>query len=459
MKSISQLTLQEFLQHPLSCRCGRTHATAIKTVRIGSGALQDAPEIVRQLGWQRVFIIADINTYAAAGQALHRQLTAAGIHCSELVFTDPDLVPDERAVGSIVMRFDSKSDGIIAVGAGTINDISRFISFRLGLPYVIVATAPSMDGYASTVAPLITNNLKTTYEANMPQAIIADLDVLAKAPQDMIAAGFADILGKYTCLVDWKLSSIITGEYYCETVAEMMRTALERTTALQDKLAHRDKEALHKLMEALVLAGVAMSYVGNSRPASGSEHHLSHFWEMRYLFQGKKPVLHGTKVGIACRLILKLYDYLRAESLTAEHLRMLPVEFDYPAWEQEIIRAYGKAAPEVLQLEQKAHKNRPDQRHQRLLASAEHWAEIQDAIQNMPSAKDLAARLESVKGAAFPHEVGLTAEDLWDGIVYGKELRARYTILQLLWDLGLLHKYADRLAREEFPTSAAAASR
>ena len=451
MKTISQRTLYDLLEHPFNCSCGRTHFADINDVRICSGALFDTAEIVKRFGWKRVFIIADKNTYAAAGKRLVSQLTEAGILCSEIVFENPDLVPDEQAVGSIMMRFVPDSEGIIGVGAGTINDLSRFISFRLNVPYLIVATAPSMDGYASTVAPLITNNLKTTYEATMPRAIIADLDVLTSSPQDMIAAGFADILGKYSCLVDWKLSALINGEYYCETVVEMMRVALNRTMALQKQLAIGDKSSLRELMEALVLAGIAMSYVGNSRPASGSEHHLSHFWEMRFLFEGRKPVLHGTKVGVACRLILKLYDYLQAEPLTKDSIESLCLDFDYTAWEAEITRAYGQGAREVLQLEEKTGKNSPDQRRQRLLVTAERWDEIQSAIQNMPSGEDVAALLTSVHGPAYPHEIGLSPDALWDGIVYGKELRARYTILQLLWDLGLLHRYACQLVQEEFP--------
>lgn len=453
MNNIGQMALHELLDHSFRCDCGRIHNVDIKAVYIESNALAKVPELIRDGGWTKAFVIADGNTYAAAGEKLVEHLTAAGIPYSKVIFADSALVPDEHAIGRIMMRFDPACDVIIGVGAGTINDMSRFTSFRLGVPYMIVATAPSMDGYASTVAPLITNNLKTTYEAVMPKAIIADLDVLTHAPQEMIAAGFGDILGKYTCLVDWKLSSIINGEYYCETVVEMMRTALNRTIALKEGLAQRDKEALQKLMEALVLAGVAMSYVGNSRPASGCEHHMSHFWEMRYLFEGRKPVLHGAKVGMSCRLALKLHDYLRSENLTAEDLLSRSIEFDYSSWKAEMERAYGKGAPEIIELEEQTGKNSFESWNKRLHSTADHWDEIQAIISDMPASEDVAALLTCVKGPAYPHQVGLTAEALWDGVMYAKELRSRYTVLQLLWDINLLQQYADRLVSEEFPVS------
>lgn len=450
MSSIGQMSIEELLQYSYTCDCGRVHSSDIKTVVISSRALAETPRIIQNGGWKKPFIIADCHTYTAAGRAVADHLDAAGIPHSQFVFDDEDLVPDEHAIGSILMRFDQTCDVILAVGSGTINDMSRFVSSRLRLPYVIVATAPSMDGYASSVAPLITNNLKTTYSATVPKAIIADVDVLAQAPQAMIAAGFADILGKYTCLVDWKLSALINGEYYCDAVVDMTKKALARTVALRDQLAQRDKQAVQRLMEALILTGVAMSYVGTSRPASGAEHHLSHFWEMRFLFEGRKPVLHGTKVGIACRLVLKLYDYLRSQGLQKEQIPSLPIQYDFAAWEAEIKRAYGKGAAEVLELERTAKKNDLKQRQERLHAAAEHWDEIQELIGTLPTSAELAAHLQAVHGAAFPQEVGLTAATVWDGIVYCKEVRNRYTILQLLWDLGLLEQYANRLVKEEY---------
>ena len=126
----------------------------------------------------------------------------------------------------------------------------------------------------------------------------------------LIAAGLGDTLGKYTCLLDWKLANMITGEYYCPEVVEMVRTALRTVRAQSEKVQTRDPEAVKAVTEALVLTGIAMSFVGNSRPASGCEHHCAHCWEMKALMEGRTPALHGTQVGVGTILALRLYHRL-----------------------------------------------------------------------------------------------------------------------------------------------------
>ena len=304
-----------------------------------------------------------------------------------------------------------------------------------------------MDGYASTVAPLIRNNLKTTFECHMPQAIIADLNILAQAPKEMIAAGFGDVLGKYTCLADWKLSAIINGEYYCETVVEITRQSLKRTIELREGIANGEQKAIEELMEALILAGIAMSYVGNSRPASGSEHHLSHFWEMRFLLEGKRPILHGTKVGIATVLILELYHYLRKANLQPEAIAKTaaPINDD---WTAEIQEAFLQAAPEILRLEDMTQKNAPEGHQKRIKAIAENWDQILEVLESVPSSDLAVELLANVHAPTYPSEVGIHRELVYEAVMYGKEIRPRYTVLQLLWDIDLLSTFAKKIVKE-----------
>lgn len=441
--------MENILKSSFTCSCGRTHATDLKKVVIKNGALREIPALIREGGFKKAFLAADRNTYAAAGRQLEQILDNAGIAYSTLIYPDPALVPDEYALGRFVVHFDSDCDVIIAVGSGTLNDLARFISFRLRIPYIVAAAAPSMDGYASTVAPLITNNMKITYEAKVPWAIVADLDIIAKSPQEMIAAGFGDILGKITAAVDWQLSALINDEYYCPEVAALMKSALDSTLALRNDLQNRDSTALQSLMEALVISGVAMSFVGNSRPASGAEHHLSHYWEMQYLSAGKEPVLHGTKVGVATRLVVKLHEYLRQEGLNSEAVLTLPHEFNREFWVQEIKRVYGQAAQEVLDLEETSGKNDLQERNHRLQVIAQNWNEIHELISTLPSSDEIAELLSAAGGAVYPRQIGLTYDLVRDGLLYAKELRNRYTILQLLWDLGLLEKCAARIAEKE----------
>ena len=175
-----------------------------------AGALNRVLFLLEQDGFQKPFILFDTNTYQAAGEKVLNVLDQKGFPYKTHLLEDLEPVPNETVLGRILMDFDPSCDLVMGIGSGTINDLSRFLSYQSGREYYIVATAPSMDGYASKGAALILDNLKVNFPCHAPRAILADLNVIAAAPQGMIAAGFGDVLGKYTCLVDWKLSSIIT---------------------------------------------------------------------------------------------------------------------------------------------------------------------------------------------------------------------------------------------------------
>ena len=439
---ISKMRVADYLGKTIDCECGRTHTVEIEIVEISKGAMAKVPEFISGDGFNKPFIIADRNTQEVAGKRLQELLSEHHIPFSSYVFDELELVPDEHAVGKLLVNFDTTCDMVIAVGSGTINDISRFLSHRLGIPYYVVATAPSMDGYASTVAPFIRNNLKTTFECKMPRAIIADLELIASAPQEMIAAGFGDVIGKFTCLADWELSAIINNEYYCELVVDITRQSLLKTIDLREGIANGDQGAIGELMEALVLAGIGMSYVGNSRPASGSEHHVSHFWEMRFLFDNKPAVLHGIKVGLATILISQLYERLRHENLNSLLISQISVSSNN-TWSEEVHRVFLDAAQEVIELENAVGKNSLEGHRERIKSISQNWERILEVLDTVPEPQVIRGLLKSVNGPTSYEQVGITHELVREAVLYGKEIRPRYTILQLLWDLNLLSKYAN----------------
>lgn len=447
---LETMTLQDFLGGLPDCACGRPHRADIRRVVLRDGALDLLGESLRAVGAGRVFVLSEQTTDRVAGQRVRQALDAQGVAHTHYRIEQEEVVPDEAVLGGVLMGFDPACDFVLGVGSGVINDVSRFLSFRLGLPFGIVATAPSMDGFASTVAPLITNSLKTTYAAHAPRLILADLDILANAPARLIAAGFADVAGKLNSLTDWRISALVNGEYYCPRVAAVMRLALDRTLDCKDGLASRDKQAVAQLMEALVLAGLAMSFADNSRPASGCEHHLSHYWEMHFLATGRKLVPHGVKVGIGTVVALRLADKLRRETPDWAALERGPVPPMDAAWEAEMVRAFGAAAPEVIALECKVGKNAPERRAQRLAATRAHWPEIVALLSALPSAETVDRLLADVGGARRPSDVDLSPQAVRDGILYAKEVRDRYTIQQLSWDLGLLPRYAEEITRDLF---------
>lgn len=436
-----KINLNDYLGHSMDCNCGKEHKTNLKIVDIDKDAISRLPKHIENLGYKKPFLVADVNTWEAAGKLATEKLEAASISYKKYIFNDKELIPDEKTLGSLIMAFPKDCDIIVAVGSGTINDLCKFSSFQLGLDYIVFATAPSMDGFVSVGAALITDHVKTTYQAHVPLAVIGDTDILSAAPMEMITAGLGDILGKYTCLLDWKMAHIITGEYYCSHIADMVKEAVEIVVEESHHIKDRNPNAVKAVTEALVLSGIAMSFVGNSRPASGSEHHLSHYLEMKFQAEGKKPVLHGIKVGIGMIIVTKMYEMLEKEHLDFAALKER--SFDYAAWEKKVKDCYQDAAPGILALEEKAQKNNLEERNKRLTVLEEKWPEIMKTIkESLPSSTEMEKLLQSLDAPTQPAQIGVSPQLVEDAIILAKEVRDRFTLLQILWDTNLLGRYA-----------------
>lgn len=446
-------SIEPYLNCSFECGCGRTHKSLFAHYIFEPGAIGKLPALLEQLGYTRPYLISDTHTHEIAGKQAEEVLCKAQIRFTSHVLQSPengDLAADEHALGSIAMANDKEADIIISVGTGTINDLGRYFSYITGRPFMLVATAPSMDGLVSGVAPLIFNNMKITFPAQEPLALICDPEIMAAAPLKMLAAGAADILGKYNCLLDWKLSHIVNGEYYCDKIAGIMRTAVDRTMESTKGLASHDGKAVAVLTEALALSGIAMDFSGNSRPASGAEHHQSHYWEMQFLFDGVPAVLHGTKVGIGTVLMLELYNMLaQMEKPDFAKIREgISSRLSAEEWEKEMHRCYRDGAEGIIALEKKAKKNDPEGLLMRLAAIEENWEKIQTLAKEAPKAAEIYHVLEEMGEAKVPADVGIPREYVYDSIRYGKELRDRYTVLQLMWDIGELDEAAKKLVEK-----------
>jgi len=423
----------DYLNLEIDCACGEKHRCDIEKVIIEENAISKLPEIIMSGFYHNICVVCDKTTEEIAGTTVFQELRSNLIHFQAVIINAKEPIADEKSIGEIMIQIAPKCDLIIAVGSGTINDLCKFVSFKLGIDYIIVGTAPSMDRYASNVAPLIVNRLKSTYEVGLPKAIIADTNILANAPYSMLIAGVGDILGKYVCLTDWKISSIVTGEYYCNVVEELVRDSIELVVEALPRIRMREPEAIASLMEALVLSGIAMSFVGNSRPASGSEHHLSHFWEMMFLQKEKTCALHGTKVGVGTVIALKLYESLAGFYNKMEELP--EPDFDEDAWKENILRVYGPAAEQVIALEESTHKNGNEAVLARRKAVSERQEEIRVVIAKLPESEEVIELLNSIEAPYLPEQINVDEAMVQESIVYAKELRNRYGILQLLFDI------------------------
>lgn len=438
--------LSDYLDRHFTCDCGKEHYASLKFVSVRKDALEDLPRFAKELGFQSLYLISDKITYDIAGKRCMEILAAAGVKTSIVTLVHTGF--DEATVGELLINMPDDCDLVVAVGTGAINDMTRYFSFRMHRPFFTVATAAPMDGFASSLAVLNINNLKTSIEAQTPTAIIGDTEILKNAPYRMIAAGLGDLLGKSTCLCDWKLAKVINGEHYCHRIVELVESCVSDVLKNADKAKDRDPQVLGNIMEGLVLTGVAMSLYGNSRPASGCEHHMSHYWEMMFEQAGKRPVPHGTQVGVGTVLVLKLVEQLRANGVDFDSARAAARAYDPAAWEAEIRTAYGPAADGVIAMEAKAQKNETQARLARIDAMEAHWSEIMDLLTALPSSQEVMGILRSLDSPCLPGEIDVDKTLLKNTFLYCKEVRARYTILQMIWDLGLLDTLSDRVVED-----------
>ncbi|MDD2213947.1 MAG: iron-containing alcohol dehydrogenase, partial [Oscillospiraceae bacterium] len=288
----ADFTLADALRQPWPCSCGKTHRTNLKWFQVQPDVPQLLPAILQQADCRRILLVADRHTYAAQGQSVAAVLKSAcpEILLEQFIFPDPELVPDERALSRLQdwrrALPAQAGDYWLAVGSGTLNDLTRYVSSQEQRPYLVVGTSPSMDGYASGVSPLIIRRMKQTFPGQSPLAVLADPKVLAQAPRDLILAGIGDVLGKYNSLLDWQLSVLVNDEYDCPFIRSLVEESRDEVARQAPAIIRGDETAVTSLMTALTEVGVAMDYSGSSRPASGAEHHLAHFWEMRELLAG-----------------------------------------------------------------------------------------------------------------------------------------------------------------------------
>lgn len=428
-----------------ACACGKTHSVAIDAVVTGSGALKRLPEFVGQYG-SKPFVVADVNTYAAAGEQVCQILRAAQIPYGSFIFREKALEPDEKAVGAAFMHYDKSCDVILGVGSGVINDICKILSNLTAKPYIIVATAPSMDGYASATSSMSRDGVKVSLNSRCADVIIGDTEILKRAPIHMLQSGLGDMLAKFVSIAEWRIAHIITGEYYCEAVAGLIRDAVKKCVDNAQGLLEREDTAVEAVFEGLVIGGVAMAYAGVSRPASGVEHYFSHVWDMRGLEFGTPVELHGIQCAMATMKAVELYEKVMEITPNWEKASAFVENFDLDAWNTELRTFLGSSAETMIALEKKEGKYRKDTHPARFRVIAENWDAILEILrQELPAREELRKLLDTVGISRDLTTIGVDRETARQTFRVTKDIRDKYVLSRLAWDLGILEDLCDTL--------------
>lgn len=429
------------------CSCGKIHSIDTAYIEVTHGALAHIENIVGEFHKDgTIGLLCDSVTWWVAGQQVEKAL---GRRWSVQTYIVPDGEGGRpHATFETILNVEqhlSHAAFFIAVGSGTINDLAKLISFRLDTEYIVVPTAPSMNGYTSAIAAVMKDGLKQTVDCHQPIAVVADLDVLVQAPMELFHAGLGDLESKPVSTADFLLSSLLRQSYYCPVPLMVVTAAEAKVAACAHRLPLRDPLAVKELTEALLLSGCSMKLAGSSSPASGGEHLMSHYWDMTAAEEGRVEGFHGTQVGIATIVSASLYAYLR---------RLQPADIDV----EKLISMRSGRDNELRQIEmhhsgfgalaaaQYGEKRLTDAAlRKQLVYIISNWDFIWSKLTMLKEPAEIRDVLCRAGAPVTIEAIGLTSRHLRTAFLRAREIRGRFTVLDFAADLGVLESGVDEV--------------
>ena len=442
-------------------------ADETKFLKIGENILSEIPAIFKeQFPGKKAVIVADKNTFKVAGEEVQNYMKEAGLLAAEaLVLDDPDLYADYRFVQKII-EFLKPIDAIaVAVGSGVINDITKRANFELERPYMCVATAASMDGYSAYGASITKDGAKMTMTCPAPQAIVADLAVICKAPPIMTASGYADLYAKVPAGADWILADALGVEAMDDESWHIVQDGLEGALKDTEGAKAGKIEAIEPLTEGLMLGGFAIQSLRSSRPASGAEHQFSHLWDMEhhtfkgemakkfglYKDQDEQAPSHGFKVGIGLLTITALYE--RMFETAIDQLDVEKAVSQWPSLEEqeaEVRKMFKGTDIEDFAVKQISDKYiSKEELAKQLTTLKENWPKIKEDLRKQIIPYEVTKkRLKEVGAPVECEEIGISRERLKESFYRAQKIRNRFTVLDVAVRTGYLNAWIDELFGE-----------
>lgn len=400
----------EILGKTIKCGCGRIHIVPNIDFVFENG-------ISRNMGdfFKNEIFIADKNTFLLVNVPEERVVV---LDDGERVLATMNRVKE-------ILEFLKKKEDLVSIGSGSLTDITRYTSFISNRNFSCFPTAPSVDAYTSSVSALIENSCKKTFKAIPPKCVVVDMDILTKAPFDLIRAGLGDMGAKVIARLDWILSSFLNDEYICEFAWEMMKNPLKDLLKSTENILKRERKAFRNLVNTLLLSGIIMTMIGNSRPASGAEHIISHFLDMYYRMNGKIPLFHGLQVAMGTFISIKAYEVI------LENVPMRKSKISLKERRNFLYEVFGEKAKKFLRIyEKKRIKRNVDLISLRKVISPI-YSEFKDILMQHLKFLKL-GKLFSKFDMEFFRKV----------VIFSNSIRERYTILDLLEELEILEDFS-----------------
>ncbi|MES2653283.1 MAG: sn-glycerol-1-phosphate dehydrogenase [Bacteroidota bacterium] len=425
-------------------------ASETKELRIGWGILSQVVDVfTEQFPNRKAVIIADTTTNQIAGKKIYQLLGDANIEqVAPFLYTDPHLYAEYTFVNQLVTFLNTNDAIPIAVGSGTINDLTKLAAHLTNRQYVCVATAASMDGYTAFGASITANGAKQTFDCPAPQACLADIEIISKAPTEMTAAGYADLFAKITAGADWILADHLKVEPIDPKAWSIVQDGLHQALSDPEGVRKGNPEAITKLVEGLMLGGFAMQWAKSSRPASGAEHQFSHLWNMENHLNNGEHISHGFQVSIGTLAITALYELFletKVQELdVSSSCSNWPIELDSDAQALKIFE--GTDFPEIGLQETKAKYNNKVQLAIQLTTLKTDWLQIKNQLANqiVPLA-EAKRRLALVGAPVEPEQIGISRARLRETFIRAQFIRRRYTILDVAVRTGYLNQWLEKL--------------
>ena len=427
----------------VQCACGSAHNEPTQDIYVGSGIVANVAGYIQKRAYgKHCVLVADNITWDIAGSKVSAALKNAGFKVTDCVLKRKErLEPDETAVGEVFLALQADTDFLVSVGSGSITDTTRVVAAKVGLPQVCIGTAPSMDGYTSSICPLTYRGVKIHRPGKCPEIIICDIDILKTAPMEMVNAGVGDVLGKYIAKADWKIGRIINDEVYCDVCGEIVTDALEKLLANIDEIRTRSDKGIKLLTEALLLSGMTIMIIGHTRAVASVEHNIAHYWEMMQMFKGKPAPGHGASVGVATLLVWPIFKRFAREDLSGlDHEAIRSHAISREARVEWMNKAYGPAAEAIMEDNEGDFLSWEEQ--ERSITRAQtRFADIKQCIDEMPSVSVIEDAMRRLGAPMTPEDMGIDTALLNLSMRCAKDYRTRYTLFKLISECGLEDKY------------------
>lgn len=398
------------------CACGREHTMETRAAVIEPGCLFEFEKYMAQFGvtGKRCALYGE-NSYAATADRHPRAeqqivLDPTGLHANEI------------STAEVLAKLEGDVEVIVAVGSGTIHDIARFCAHERGIRFVSCPTGASVDGFCSTVAAMTWYGFKKTLPAVAPEIVLADTEIIKNAPMELVRSGVGDIMAKYTALADWKMAHVLTNELLCEKIYSIMQDAADTVMQSVPGIARSEESAYADVTYALIMSGIAMQMMGNSRPASGAEHHISHMIEMEpEAFPVKFPAMHGEKTGVGSLIAVREYKRLaKIEDIT-------PYITDYaPIPEEHFRKFFGERLADSL-IKENENDCLAKVSRENLSAS---WGELRHIIDELPTEEYLYGLLEMLDAKRDLASIGVEESELPVLLKNSPLVRNRLTLMR-----------------------------